>query len=223
MFNQKYIILFLGRNRIQLFGGNLTGIVTIEIPQSIQSDVDILRKDDLYTLIKQCVKQYVLVGQLIIVLSQETYFEKLFVPPDNPQTESDILKFFDSIPYEAIWTKVYQTEMGKRAVAVNKVIYEAFHQGFILQGLPTKAVIPAFLLGQMGAKNTLDKPLAEYVFNNIETLAKQGLLDTQEIESVTSPSDVESNTSKPKSNLPLLFGVFGILIFILFIVIATQL
>jgi hypothetical protein len=168
------------------------------------------------------VKQYVLAGQLIIILSDEIYFEKIFAPPDNPQTESDILKFFDSIPYEAVWTKVYQTEMGKRAVAVNKAIYEAFHQGFTLQGLPTKAVIPAFLLGQMGTKRTLDKPLADYVFNNIDALAKQGLLDTQEIESVIPPSGIEPDTSKPKSRLPLLFGVFGVLIFILFIVIASQ-
>jgi hypothetical protein len=223
MFNQKYIILFLSRGSIQLYGGNLTGIVTIEIPQAIFNDVDILRKDDLYTLIKQCVKQYALVGQLIIVLSQEIYFEKLFVPPDNPQTESDILKFFDAIPYEATWTKVYQTEKGKRAVAVNKVVYEAFHQGFILQGLSTKAVIPAFILGQMETKKVLDKPLAEYVLGNIEILAKQGLLDTQEIGSVSSQNDTMTDANKPKSKLPLLLGAFGVLIFVLFIVIATQL
>lgn len=224
MFNQKYIILFIDRAQIQLYGGNLTGIVTIEIPETILNDGDILRKDDLYTLIKQCVKQYALTsGQLIMVLSEALYFEKIFFSADTPQTESDILKFFDSIPYDSVWTKVYQTEKGKHAVAVNKVLYEAFHQGFLLQGLSTKALVPSSVLGQIGAKRVLDKPMAEYILGNVEAVTKQSLLDAQELGLSTPQEKLDANKNKPKSNIGLLLGVFGVLLVVLIIVVLTQL
>jgi hypothetical protein len=224
MFNQKYIILFIDHSKIQLYGGNLTGIVTIEIPESILTDGDILRRDDLYTLIKQCVKQYALIGgQLIIVLSEAMYFEKMFLSTDTPKTESDILKFFDSIPYESTWTKVYQTEKGKHAVAVNKVLYEAFHQGFLLQGLSTKALIPSFILGPVGMKRALDRPMADHILGNVEAVTKQSLLDAQELGISTPQEKLDANKNKPKSNVGLLLGVFGVLLVVFLIVVITQL
>jgi hypothetical protein len=223
MFNQKYIILYIDRNRIQLFGGSLTGIVTIEIPDAIVSDVDIIRKDDIYTLIKQCVKQYALSGQLVIVLSQAIYFEKLFPNIDSPQTESDILKFFDSVPYESVWTKVYQTPKGKHAVAINKAFYEAYRQGFLLQGLSTRALIPSSVLGQESTKQALDKQMADYIYNNIDTLTKQSILDTQETALPTIREEKESPNTKPKSNIVPLLSVFGLLLVILIVVAITQL
>jgi hypothetical protein len=224
MFNQKYIILFIDRGRMQLFGGNLTGIVTIEIPPAIFSDLDVIRRDDLYTLIKQCVKQYNLTGSsLIMVLSEATYFEKLFPPGDNSEIDSTILKFFDTVPYEAVWTRVYQTEKGKRAIAINKSLYEAFHQGFTLQGLSTKALLPSCVLGQMSVKRTLDKQLADYIVNSIDSLAKQSLLDESEASQSSVPGEIELPASKKKSNVPLLLGVFGVLLIILIVVVLTQL
>jgi hypothetical protein len=224
MFNQKYIILFIDRNRFQFYGGNLTGIVTVEIPQIVLSDLDVLRKDDLYTLIKQCVKQYALLGsQLIMVFSEATYFEKIFPPGDEAQTDSDILKFFDSIPYESIWTKVYQTDKGKRAVAVNRALYEALHQGFMLQGLVTKALLPACVLGQLSRKRILDKPLADYILNTVDVLTKQSLLDAQEIETSGLQGGTQSAANPKKATLPLLLGAFGVLIVILAIAAITQL
>ena len=223
MFNQKYIILFIDRARIQLYGGGISGIVTIDIPDTIMRDIDILGKEDLYTFIKKCAKQYMMRGaQLIIVLSQATCFEKLFDLPDTPQTEGEVLKFFDSVPYESIWTKVYLTQKGKRAVAVNKELYEVFHQGFMLQGIPTKAIIPACVLGQVGVKHALDKQMADYIFGNVESLSKQSILDTHRTATSASPERETEPKNKQKSNVPVLVGVFGALILVLIVVLVIQ-
>lgn len=225
MFNQKSIlILFINRNTFQLYGGNLTGIVTLEIPQTVLYDLDVLRKDDLYTFIKQCVKQYALLGtQLVVVLSEFAYFEKVVTSTDSRQAETDILKFFDSVPYESIWTKVYQTEKGKRAVAVNKMLCETLHQGFSLQGIPTKAFIPAFALGAMSTRHALDNALTSYVIKNIDMLSKQALFDPQELGSTAPQPQTESPAVKKKSTLPLLLGVFGLLLAVLAVLVITQL
>jgi len=226
MFNQRAIlILFINRNRFQLFGGNLTGIITLDVPATIVRDMEVLQKDGLYTLIKQWVKQYALTGsQLVIVFSSSTYFEKVFPSSENEQMEHDILKFFDSVPYESTWTKVYPAEKGKRAVACNRTFYETLHQGFSLQGLPTKAVIPAFALGALSGKSALDGELIQFILKNLDTLTRESLIDTEEL-GFTAPVQSNQQTApvKKKSNLPLLLGVFGILILILIITIFTHL
>jgi hypothetical protein len=223
MFNQKYIILFIDRARIQLYGGGISGIVTIDIPDVIISDIDVLEKEELYTFIKKCVKQYMMRGaQLIIVLSQATCFEKLFDLPDTSQTESEIFKFFDSVPYESIWTKVYLTQKGKRAVAVNKELYEVFHQGFMLQGIPTKAIIPACVLGQVGVKHALDKQMADYIFGNVESLVKQSILDTHQTGTPASPAKEIEPKNTQKSNVLLLVSAFGALVLVLVVVLVIQ-
>jgi len=225
MFNQKtIIILFVDRNRFQLYGGNLTGIVTLDIPETLMSDLDVVGRDGFYTFIKQLVKQYNIMGsQLVLVLSEATYFEKMFSMTERAQIETDVLKFFDMVPFETIWTKVYATEKGKRAVAINKTLYEAIHQGFSLQGLPTKAVIPAFALGSYSSKRIMDHELGEYVMKNLDSLIKQSLLDSQELSLVVPQEKKEERVvSKKSSNLPLLVGVLAVIFIILVIVIIMQ-
>ena len=225
MFNQKsIIILFVDRNRFQLFGGNLTGIITLEIPETLIHDLDVVERDGFYTLIKQFVKQYNVMGsQLVLILSEATYFEKIFSTTERAQIETDVLKFFDMVPFETIWTKVYASEKGKRAIAISKTLYEAIHQGFSLQGLPTKAVIPAFALGSQSSKRNMDTELGEYIMKNLDSLIKQSLLDSQEL-SLIAPQEKkeEQIVSKKSSNLPLLIGVFAVLIIILVVVVIMQ-
>lgn len=223
MFNQKTIIvLYIDRNRFQIGGGNLTGIVNLEVPEVLIHDLEVVGKDALYSLIKQWVKQYNIVGtQLIIIFSQSSYFEKNFSPMELAQVETDVLKFFDTVPLESIWTKVYMTDKGKRAVAISKSLYEAIHQGFSLQGLQTKSVIPMFALGPLAGKNGLDEETITYVLNNVDNLGKQSLLDTQEL-SVSSPQEkiIEPTmTQKKSSNLSMLLVIFGVLITILVVVV----
>lgn len=225
MFNQKYLVLFIDRNRFALFGGPLTDVAVLEIPDLLIHDLDVLSKDGCYSLIKQWVKQHAISGSSLIVLfSETTYFEKLFSMQEQSQIESDVLKFFDMVPFESVWTKVYSTEKGKRAVAINKALYDTIHQGFSLQGLQIKAVIPSFALGDQSTKRSLDRELGEYVIKNIDTLMKQSLLDSQEL-SVPVPqheSQEQPGGEKKKSQLPLLLTVFGILIAILGVVIFLQ-
>ncbi len=225
MFNQKYIVMFVDRNRIQVIGGTGAVVIHLDIPETYIYDLDIVSKDGCYSAIKQWVKDNALVGgQLIMIFSESSYFEKVFSLKEQSQIESDVLKFFDMVPFDSIWTKVYSTDKGKRAVAINKMYYDAIHQGFSLQGLQTKAVIPAFALGALSVKKSLDTELNEYILKNIDSLIKQSLLDSQEL-SVPVPHqkiDEASSSGKKKSQLPMLLSVFGILLAILGVVAYIQ-
>jgi len=224
MFNQKSIlILFINRNTFQIFGGTLTGIVTIEVPESILRDGDVISEDGAYTLIKQMVKQYILTGsQLFIVLSDISYYEKIFSSVETTQLENDVLNFFNVVPYESLLTKVYDIEKIKRALAVNKALYETIRQGFSLQGIPIKAIVPACVLGTFGTKHIMDVAMANEIMRNVDGLTKQSFLDSQEVNVPVSRPEEVLTSPKKKSQLPLLLGVFGVLIAILVIVILMQ-
>ncbi len=226
MFNQKSVlVLFIDRMGIQLFGGILQSIVSLQIPETIVKDWEVISKDGLYTLIKQWVKQYSLSGsQIVFVLSESVYCEKQFSVIEHSQVETDILKFFDMVPYESIWSKVYPTKNGKRAIAISKGFYDGLHQGFILQGLPTKTIIPSFALGQHEKKRAMDAALYSYIIENVEQLSKFSILDAQE--SNSTPASIShtsvQDASKKKSSLPLLLSVFGFLLLALGIVVYLQ-
>jgi len=222
MFNNKSIIvLFIDRNRFQFYGANLSGIETLDVPQSSLRDLDVANRDALYTLIKQWVKQHALISvQLVLIFAETSYFEKVFSSVAPAQLETDIIKFFDEVPFESTITKVHDVPNGKRAVAINKALYEAVRQGFLLQGLSIKGVIPMFALGVLSDRRTLDAEVGEYVLKNIDTLLHQSLVDAQEV-SVTHAK--ESSSQHPifakKSNLPILLGVFGVLLVIFLVMI----
>lgn len=224
MFNQKSIlILLINRNTFQLFGGNLTGIVTVEVPETILHDGDVISADGAYTLIKQLVKQYLLTGsQLFIVLSDLTYYEKTFSLAQSTQLENEVLNFFNVVPFESLLTKVYDIEKVKMAVAVNKMFYETIRQGFALQGIPIKAIIPACILGSVGSRHVLDAELTNEIMRNIDGFTKQSLLDSQEANVAPIQSEDITAPTKKKSQLPLLLGVFGVLLVILVVVVLMQ-
>jgi hypothetical protein len=224
MFNQKaIIILFINRNTFQLFGGSLTGIVTIQVPETILKDGDMLSADGAYTLIKQVVKQYQLSSsQLLIILSDLSYFEKTFPLSQSATLEDDILNFFNVVPHESIITKVYDFDKGKRAVVMNKLFYETLKQGFALQGISIKAVVPSCVIPSAKGNYTLTLPLANEMMRTAEYLSKQSLLDAQDVsQQVIRPEEITANPKK-KSQLPLLLGIFGVLITILIVVVLMQ-
>lgn len=222
MFNRKSIVvLFIDRNRFHFYGGTLTGVVTLDVPETQLRDLDIVNVDTFYTLIKQWVKTNTIVdSQLVVIFSDTSYFEKVFSDLDSVQLETDVIKFFDSVPFESTLTRVYEVEKGKHAVAVNKSLYEAIRQGFSLQGIQTRVLLPEFVLEPGGAKRIFNKELGEYVIKNLDSLLHQSILDTQDrIFDISHEKGYEKNSQKKKSSLPLLLGVFGFLIIILIVMV----
>lgn len=221
MFNKKSIlVLFVDRNRFQFYGANLSGVEILDVPETSVRDLDIVNRDALYTLVKQWLKNHTLPSvQLVLIFAQSSYFEKTFPNEDAAQLETDIIKFFDAVPFESAITKVYDMPTGKRAVAINKALYEAIRQAFLLQGFPTKGVLTVSELSAISSKNTLDREMGDYVTKNVDTLVKQSIIEVQDQSVVPSAAAGHTTSLSKKSRLPLLLGVFGVLLIILIVVI----
>jgi len=109
MFGQKssVVVVFIDRNRLQFYGSGLSSILTFDIPATIVRDLDVVNRDAFYTLVNQWLKQNNIGGrELLFVLAPDMYFEKLLVTKGESEQETEILHFYDSVPFEELTTKV---------------------------------------------------------------------------------------------------------------------
>lgn len=226
MFNQKSIIvIYVDRGRLYMYGGSLVTVAVVDIPNTIVRDLEVINKDAFYTFIRQWVKQIkAQSGQIVIVLSESTYFEKIIDSSESAFIETEASKFFDTVPFETIWTKVFPQDKMRRAVAVSKAYIDAIGQAFILQGFEVRLVIPDFALGTLSAKRMLDAQVGEYVIHSLDALTKYSFTQGpgSAISEVVPPTRGATTPAAPNKNLPILLGAFGILLLILTVLVLTQ-
>lgn len=219
--NQSIVVVFIDRNRLQFYGSRLPEVLTLEIPVTIFKDLDIVNKDGFYTLVNQWVKQNNLSGaQLFFILSPMTYFERIITAADESRQETDILSFYNSVPFEELATRVLTIGGKKLAVAVNREFIESIRHAFMLQGYHVMSVVPAVLLGTLAAKRWLDKEMGAYVVKHAEVLAAQNLVESEEPAVAAPASRVPTEKNNPR--LMIMVSIFGALLLALIVVLFTR-
>lgn len=217
MFGQKssIVIVYVDRNRLQFFGGNLQAILALDIPSGVIRDLEILNKDALYTLVNQWLKQNNLGGaELFFILSPATYFEKVITAGGESEQETEILAFFDSVPFEELVTKVLAIDAKKFAIATNKDFIEGIRHAFMLQGLHVVSVVPAGVLGSLAAKRWMDAEMGSYVLKHFDTLRGQNIVDLDEQTSAINTPAPRVPTEKNNPRLMILVGILGVLLLV---------
>ncbi len=223
MFRQSssIVVVFIDRNRLQFYGSRLPDILTLDIPATLSKDLDILNKDGFYTFVNQWVKQNNLGGAvLFFILSPMTYFERIITAAEESRQETDILSFYNSVPFEELATRVLTIEGKKHAIAANREFIESIRHAFMLQGYQVMSVVPAVLLGTLSAKRWLDKETGAYVVKHIETLTAQNIAESDEQSIAPTVSRVPTEKNNPR--LMIMVGIFGVLLLVLIVVLFTR-
>ena len=217
MFGQKFstVVVFVDRNRLQFFGGGLPAILSLDIPVAVTRDLEIINRDALYTLVNQWLKQNNLGGaQLFFILSTQSYFEKMITSAGESEQETEILAFYDSVPFEELSTKVITIETKRIAVATNKDYIEAIRHAFMLQGLHVVSVIPAVLLGTLAAKRWMDAEMGSYILKHFDTLRVQNIVDLDEPMAMVSNAAPGGPAAKNNPRLMMMVGILGVLLLV---------
>ncbi len=216
MFGQKssIVVVFVDRNRLQFYGGTSPSVLTLDIPPAVCKDLEIVNRDALYTLVNQWLKQNNLGGaRLLFVLSPMTYFDKVMTTSGESEQETEILMFYDSVPFEDLATKVLTIANKKIAFAVNRDYMDAIRHAFTLQGFQIIAVVPAVILGSLATKRWLDAEMGLYILKHIDTLRTQTLIEREDEANQGSPPITPTAQNNPR--IMTLVGVFGLLLLVL--------
>lgn len=216
MFGQKnWLVILVLRNSLQVFGEGDNVVQTIALPATVIDNLEVLNKDALYTLITDWTKQKTYQDtEITWILSPELCFIHAITSTDQDKVDSETLQFLDTVPFEEVVSRTYNTSTSRQLIATNKTLITALIQGFSLHGYTTQSVIPAPLIDM---DSVLTPDLAHTALKRSGELEKESLI----IPTMTEPKipitaiTPGSNPAKPKSSLPLLLTIFGVLVAIL--------
>lgn len=209
--NNTIVIWVTGR-QLTLLGGKIAQPETIVFPPQVVDHLELLDHDALYALVKEwSVKHPAGAGEIVWIFGPDVYFEHVMDETERPVWDSVVVRFLDLLPFEEVESRVYTDTNGTKVVAINKDFYEGLVHAFALQGYTTRAEVVAGEVAKLGMVKGLNSQVVAHVSRNLEALVK-GRIVTDE--NYTEEFKFESG-SKPKSSLPLLLSVFGVLIAIL--------
>jgi len=225
MFGQKpsLVAAYLDRNRLQFYGTGFSTIPVLDIPATDIRDLDVVNRDGIYALINQWLKVNNIGGaNLYFVCSPNTYFDKAISATSDSEQETEIIKFYDTVPFEELATKVINIGTTKRAFAMNRQYLEAIQHAFTLQGHRVVAAIPAFVLGTLATKRWLDAEMGLYILKHADELRQYSLLDEHEQNAPVSSPARDAATSKNNPRLMIMVGFFGVLLLVLIVILFTR-
>lgn len=191
-------------------------------------------------------------SDLIIVLADNISFLKDITPPapqPQPKTpgqplqtvktdmakeelDEEVKRFITHVPFETVISKSIPIKNGVRVFATNQELFDVVKKAFEKLGFMIEGVFPGVFYGNnLSAKPVMDAPTANFFLSRVNLVRQYNLLE-QKIFVPESKSAKEEEqepvvfdedpSAVSKKRMPLLLGVFGLLIVVLVVVIAMN-
>ena len=225
-------IIYILRDKFQLYTPTLPSILEFRFLPEFIRDLDVTNKELLFNLLDLFIKnKKIPPTSFIIAIADSASIIKDFPSPPNPNLD----EFFEHIPFEEVASKKITLANGIRAYATNKDLYETIREFFIQIGSETICVLPGTIIGpelhpslDAAGINAILKKYPDAKEYNLTTqpvpqltTAKIEYKEEKEIETETSDEPKNEKKSEKKRTI-ILAAVFAILLIILVIVYITQ-
>lgn len=175
------LIVEIHRDRLVVCGGSLTSPLMLQLSPQVVKDLEITSQTALETLIHTfVVNQKLGPTPLIIVLSQEVYFEKDIGKCDGEEKEKLVQQFVDTVPFTTTSEKVFQIRGSCRLVVINRALFDSFKTAFEKEKFPVVAVVPELVLPGIGVKGELNVDSCRVIAKKIPALEEQSFLERLE-------------------------------------------
>lgn len=214
----SHFVLHFSRNGVQIYSPKIKQLISEKLPQNTIKDLEIVDKNALALFLQSLFTKYKLNAKnVIIILSPNIYYEKILKSIGEEQ-ESEIRSFLDTVPFDALRSKVYIQGTTSRVIAINKNLCESLVWAFEQSGIGVTAVIPTGLIPSLAGKPTPDKEANDYVLKNLPTLKLHTITQTLEI---SDPEDI--HIAPPRNTrVYLLGGIFTLLLLVLGVLIIIM-
>lgn len=214
MFGKRNIlIVWVLGNQLVVRSGRASSTDKIIVPNSVVADLEILDQGALNTLIRDWATKHPNMGEEVVwIFGYDVYFEHQMQKGEEEHWGQIVERFLDLLPFEETESRVFGQGGARRVVAINKDYYRGLKEAFEAQGYLTLCEVVASQLAMVPLPKELSAQVMSYVERNLDKLVTQRVVvpgeETVEFEPVESGN-------KPKSSLPLLLAVFGILLLLL--------
>ncbi|MBI2611955.1 hypothetical protein HYW54_04410 [Candidatus Gottesmanbacteria bacterium] len=217
MDKNKIAVIYLDKNRFDLYRGPNLGTLTCVFPQTVVKNLEIVNPLELEKLLKSFIDVNKLtLTNLIIVLSPEILFTKEIKKEDQENQNKEVAVYLDSIPFENVSVKLAPTQNGHLILATNQDYYTEIVKFFAKYNFPTVSILPIHVIDSPDTiQNGLDENTAKKAMEKYLVLSQFNLLDYQQNEYQKDNTQKQDKTF-PKKNLRL-FILLGIFLFLLFV------
>lgn len=215
------ILIFLSRTSIHFFEPRAGFSKEVNIPNGVLKDLEIVDPNALSALVSTFIdNEKIGAGRVVLVLSEAISFTKDI--PLSEETKKGILvqDFTDTVPLETPEVKVFRTTDLYKVVGINPVYYQVLMEALTAKGFTVLGVIPASVIPEVGASETINMDTADKVLTGFDKLKFQSFISGQNEKGEAQVQPLVT-TGKPKGNtIYILVGVFviGILVLVALLV-----
>jgi flagellar basal body-associated protein FliL len=245
-------VVYLLRDRFQLYSPFLRQIVEFKFTPAMVLDLDVLNDE----LLEEQITVFLTNGkvpasEVIFILSDNSYFVKdILATPPAPQqqkpgqpappppkvSEKDLQPqidtFVEHVPYENVVSLTFPLKNGVRVCAVNRDLFKSVQRAFEKLNFKVTYVLPGMVLGGgMSAKPVMDGMLANTAIQKAAALKQYDLRvkdpfsptsTKQEEQSDEVQEELESSKEPPKTNKKRLVLMIGVLVALLVILVIVY-
>jgi len=214
MFGSKNILtIWVSGKQLVMAGGGLTSPETIMLPANVVSNLEVVNHEALYALIKEWTdKHKAMKAEIVWIYGPDVSFEHVMQEGEEKEWDSVVMKFLDLLPFEEVESRTYMNTKATKVVAINRDLDKALKRAFALQGYNSVAEVAAADLTGVDLSSGFTNRVSTYVAKNADKLMRERIVsDSFDSVSIRPPSEEK----KKSSSLPLLIGVFAVLLVVL--------
>lgn len=167
----------LYRDRIALCSLSSAQPLELRFSDASIKDLEIVNQSELKNQVKAFVTSHQLhPGDLVLVLSPGVVFEKDLTKVSQAEQATRYQAFLDSVPLSSISHKVFRIQNTEKLIAINRNLYDGLKKAFEAVGFSVSAVIPGFMLGDIGAKDSTTAESCRLIFKKIDFIQANSFL-----------------------------------------------
>jgi len=216
------LVVYIDRNAAYFYGGVFESVVSVKLPATMVKDLEIVDRKALISLLTTSVKVTGAANRLVVVFSDQILSFKEYPANTNkgdlPALEKD---FLGSVPFNSVSGKLISTQKGYQGVAVNSDLANIFIDVMESKGFKLDIAVPGFVTG-LDFRSGLTEKIAKEVLSKREELSVHSLMGQHSVPVPVPVQNVGPAKPKQKSSMPILLGVFAVLIVILIFVMRGQ-
>lgn len=217
-------LAFFRGNTIDLYEPTVPRIVTVQIPNEILSDMEILNQEAMNSFISNILSANKFPPTQFCLILSSPVFTREFQIEKETDLQKRIDVFLEHVPFESVLSKQIPLPNGILVVAANGTLFDMLQKAFMAAHSTIGSITPLLALDPAIQKETaLTQPLAHRLLTETQTVqhnAFSAVSQKTNLEYELEPMSDEKQ--KPKSTLPLLIPVFIVLMVILILVILQS-
>lgn len=210
-------VIYVHKKYIKLYITGRTDMPQWNFPPKIIDNAEVLDSVELKNQLKIFIEQNKIVPcPLIFLLSPSVVYVKDLLSTKSADQAVEVREYIDTVPFEEVLSIVYTLDAMSHIAVINKELIYSLKESFEASRFLTLSIIPQQLFGKEALlKTEFDAPMGEKVLWQFEQLRQYDMNESAKSSTSIFHYDNSPKARSQKNNLPILIGVFFVLIVVL--------